>query len=260
MIFKRPSGITLTQMAQWIDSVDILTCNQETLIEYLFHLVYFKAQQSAFFTDTDMYDDFSLYCVSKLINRLSNIEEQKVKSVLNYIKTVLVPWKCDYIREFCVGSADNNMENFNLVDFSDYLIDESSTSDVFSYPFDTFSLGGVVKAHLKRIPRRKRDPEWSNIYVSCLLTLNDRIKSSMYLAHKHTIDTEKVLFSRVIRELKTKPPILFHLDDSMSTYISVLVNEITHAITAELSYVVHNKVSVTDCLMNLVTAANNQEE
>ena len=46
----------------------------------------------------------------------------------------------------------------------------------------------------------------------------------------------------------------------MSNYILTLVNELMHAVSAELSSAVAAKVSVSTCLKNLVTAANEAEE
>ena len=262
MTFKRPSNITYTQMAQWVDSnATLAECDENRLCQYLYYLVYIKAQQCSLCRDAEQFDDFSIYCLSKLFNRLrsKNIAEP-VKSISNYIKTILSPWYAEYVREFCCGSADLELVDFDPSDFSDYLVDAASLYDQQAYNFDCFQVSVVVSKHLKRIPRKKNSAEWSNIYVSCLLTLHDRIKAAVLLSKNTAAKEDPLLMNAVIRMLKTKPPILFHVEESNSAYISVLVNEIVHAIAAELTSTTASKVTVGECLRNLVAAASNEEE
>ena len=86
MIFTRPKDITLTQMAQWIDSHCVKTEEDNNLqVEYLYHLVLHKTKKLSLFNDSDVHDDFALYGVSKLLVRINNTEELPVKSITNYI-------------------------------------------------------------------------------------------------------------------------------------------------------------------------------
>lgn len=179
---------------------------------------------------------------------------------MNYLKIVLEHWRAEYVREFCTGTPDNNISDFDVNDFSDYLIDASSEQDYQFYNFYSFQVTDVVKKQLLKIPVRKNSSEWLNIYTSCLLTLHDRIKSAICLCEKNIAKQNPHLINRIIRGLKTKPPILFHIEEEKSNYISVLVNEIIHALANELTYTTHSKVSVSSCLHNLVVAASNKEE
>ena len=246
-------------MAQWVDSNYFLeSCNKDTLCQYLYHLLFIKAQQFKLFTDIDQTDDFVLFCVSKLLVRLNNKEEITVKSISNYIKNVIYPWRNEYIQQFC-SSESNCIEDFDVTDFADYLVDTTSENDFRSYECDRISIDNIIRRHLKKIPVKIRSCEWSNIYASCLLTLYDRIKTAVVLANKESIDKDSALFNRVVRQLKTKPPILFHIPETMSNYISVLVNELVHAVSADISYTTKSAVSISDCYKSLVTAANNEE-
>lgn len=258
--FKRNPNITLTAMAQWIDSnSNSPDCNQDTLIEYLYHLIYCKAQQSVSFNNPDVYDDFCIFCIVKYLTRLKNKTEAPVKSVVNYIKTVIDPWYNEYVRAFCVGSVELETHDFDVSDFGDYLIDVSSEYDYHAYRQSCIKVVDVVAKHLKHIPHKRNSPEWSNIYISCLLTLNDRIKTAVTLTNKSTED-EKATISRTIRSLKNRPPILYHLEEDKATYISVLVNELVHALAVEISHSIASKVTVSTCYKNLIAAANNDED
>ena len=260
MIFPRRRDVTLTQMAQWVDQYGTQPdCDKNILIEYLFHLVYNKAQKLSLCKDAETFDDFSLFCVTKLTTRLNNKQEQPVKSIVNYIRTVITLWYAEYIRDFCCGSADLPIADFDVCDFSDYLIDATSEFDYNVYGFYTLKVSDVARKHLSKIPKKRNSAEWSNIYTSCLLTLNNRIKTATILFAAYDEATPYKL-GKILRDLKKQPPILYHLDDTMAGYVSVLVNEIVHAVSTELSYTTVSKVSPSACLKNLVIAANNDED
>lgn len=261
MIFRYPNNITFTEMAKWVDSNSYTPDkDNDKLIEYLYHIIYIKAKSCGYFNDHDTCDDFSLYCISKFLIRFSNKTEPPIKSVVNYLKTVLKPWYAEYVREFCSGSADICIDEFDISDFSDYLIDSASEYDYISYGYLDTSISNIVRKYLTRIPIKRKSAEWSNICTSCLLTLIDRIKCAANLCSKQLAEKDSPLVNRIIRGLKTKPPILFHIEEEQGAYVCVLVNEIVHAIAVELTQSVHSKVSVTTCLQNLVKAASNMED
>ena len=259
MTFQKPHDLTYTDMAKWVDAYNP-SCSEDTLVEYLYHLSYVNAQQHKFFHDYETYDDFALYCASTLYQRVKNNKDQQIKSIVNYIKTVIHPWYADYVRDFCCGSADFETACFDVHDFADYLIDVVSENDYHVYNFDTIRVSDAIYTYLKHIPRKYNSAEWSNICLSCMLTLQDRIKASIELCSKELINKHPQLFNRVIRGLKTKTPILYHLDESFSTYISVLVNELVHVISMELTTATGSTVSASTCLKNMVIAAANNSE
>lgn len=260
MTFSKNYNVTLTQMAQWIDAN---TNNPERddnkFVEYLYHLVFNKAQKIGLFNDLETTDDFALFCISKFLIRFSNKDESPVKSVVNYLNTVIEHWRAEYVRDFCSGSAEMTIADFNVSDFSDYLVDVASENDYNRYSFHCFKVKDIFKQHLIKIPKKKHSPEWYNIYISCLLTLQDRIRTASDVCKKLALE-DPVLVNRVVRGLKTKPPILFHVEEDLSAYISVLVNELIHTLASELTHTIHSKVSTTSCLRNLVKAASNDED
>lgn len=251
------TNLTITQMAQWVDqNISNPERDNNKLVEYVYHISYIKSKRAGIFSDYEAYDDFALFCVSKFLIRISNQQEAPVKSVTNYLKTVLEPWRAEYIREYCSGSADAEVYDFNLCDFGDYLIDCSSQQEYNSFDFYCLKISDVVIQHLKTIPRKRNSAEWSNICASCLLTLQDRITT----ASKLCTTSKGKDSSGIIRQLKLKPPVLFHLDESFSTYVSVLVNECIHAISVEINRSTFYNVSPSSCLKNLVKAASNDED
>ena len=247
-------------MAMWVDAYDS-NCSEDTLIEYLYHLVWVNAQKRDYFKDLDVCDDFALYCVTKLYPKYKNKQERTIKSIVNYIKTVIDPWRADYVKDFCGGSAKLEIASFDVHDFGDYLIDVVSEHDYNNfYHYDVLRISDVIYKYLKQIPRKKNSAEWSNICVSCLLTIQDRLNIALNLCSKEMIDEHPQLFNRVIRDLKNRPAVLYHLDESMSAYVSVLVNQLIHAIAAELTAATGTTIAASVCLKNMVIAAANESE
>ena len=261
MTFTRPKDIKLVDMAIWVDKISTQNDYDENkLIEYLYHLVYSRAVQAVSFQDKETYDDFSIYCVSKLLTRLKNQEDEKVKSIVNYIKIVVPHWHAEYVKAFCTGSSEVEIADFDVTDFSEYLIDLTRLNDYNNFLIDDCKVCLIIKKYMRKLPVKIHSPEWCNIYISCLLTLNNMITSATVLSKKLYSSDDPMLLGRVIRSLKKKPPILFHIDENMSNYVSVLVNEIIHEISVELCYATSSQVDPTSCIKNLVIAANNDED
>lgn len=258
MIFKKSTKITYTEMAQWIDlHTNTLDYDKDIMCEYLYHLIYLRAKQLTAFKDPDQLDDFALYCTSRLLIRLKNCSRSKepIKSIVNYIRNIIDLWKADYIREFCTGSPETEIADFNVVDYSDYLIDVASTRDFFDYSVYSIDPVDVIKKHLNMIPRKIKSAEWSNIYVSCLLTLNDRINAARHIGQLSS-NNDQMMKSAAIRKLKTRPAILYHLDEQENNYILTLVNQLVHSLSVAVSEDVGYKVSSSDCMIGLIAAAN----
>ena len=262
MTFTKPKDITYTQMAQWVDANALNPeSSEELLCQYVYHLAYINAQKNLFFKDPEQLDDFAIYVVSRMVNRFRRgAQTTPVKSVVNYFNSVLSLWKADYIRDFCTGSADIEIANFNVDDFSDYLVDAASQYDYNAYVFNTKDIINAAYKTVAKIPHRKNSAEWDNIYISCLLTLEQRIMKAVRLCEKKSLQHDPRTTDMLIRSFKVEKPLLYHLPEHFATYINVLVNECVHAIAAELSYVTASKISVGACLRNMVIAAAEAEE
>lgn len=261
MTFKYPQNMTLTQIAQWVDSnMYEDSCNEEKLCEYIYHLVHAYAKKHIDYKNYEQLDDFLLYSCSRFFIRLRRSStSQPIKSIVNYIKSVTNLWYADYLRETSYGTPDAEYAEFDLFDFSDYLIDVSSEDDYHSYTLCYVDPSKVVYDYLKKIPVRCNSSEWVNIYISCLLTINNRIRTLVEMS-KDLNDSDTIKYNKIMRKAKLQKPILFHVDETMENYIQTLVNELIHAISAEISYTISSKVSVSTCLKNLVIAANEAED
>lgn len=269
MTYNKPSGITYTQMAIWIDENAYLEdCDDMILYEYLYHLSNMLAHEGGYFRKAHNYDDFSLYCASKMFMRLRNekqyLEESdsnklpKIKSVLNYLKKIIYPMKVDFEQEnYCQTSEDVVISYASTFDLGQLLSDEANIFNQIDFSCTLSSVSAIVKSYLQKIPYKKDSPEWVNIYTSCMLTLLNSATLSNFnkeRAHKVTREKERIL-DQLYTDLRYEQPILYHLDDSMSNYIQVLVRELRKVIASQLSFEIHAKASVEDSIKNIILAS-----
>lgn len=250
MTYTKPSDVTYTQMAIWIDEhVYERPLDESLLYEYLYHLSNMLAGKAEYFASAVDYDQFALFSASRLFQRFVNPKQfalnkagepqmKKIKSVLNYIKKVIYPYKVDFEMEFKIENKNVNVIPIGTFDLGSHMVEASSIFDriEFSYTLDSISM--IVKSHLQKIPTKKNSSEWENIYLSCMLTLLDSITLPRTIQARYEglkFNREQFLDNAYV-ELRNQQPILYHLPDSMSTYIKVLVNELRHVIASELSW------------------------
>lgn len=250
MTFKRPN-ITYTAMAMWIDENAYSdSCDNELLYQYIYHIAEMLARKAEYFHYASEYDEFALYVASRVYFRLKNPKQfqidsngepklRKIKSILNYLKKVLYPCKADYDIEFGSGSPDATIVQLGSFDVGEHLVWESNLFDQFDRSFAYGDIIKTVKQHLRRIPVRKNSSEWYNIYLSCLLTLiNSTVLTSAMIKRRDVNQPQNrdEIVEKFYKELRAQPPVLFHLPNTMSTYISVLTNEIRHVVSDELGW------------------------
>ena len=259
MTFSKPN-MKYTEMAIWIDqNVYKPDCDDNLVYKYIYNLVYMQAHQLALFRKFEDYDEFALYCASRLLLRIRTKDDQ-IKSILNYIKSVICSWRADYEREFHIESSEYDVIHVGCFDLGDHLSDIAGYHDRSAYAFTCNDIEDVVHKHLCRIPQRRRSAEWHNIYISCMLTLNDRLLYSMEVVKNRKYGNMFDLISDAFKASRTRDPILFHLEESMSNYVHVLVNEIIHAISNELSEELDMRISAANSMKSLIHSALSADE
>ena len=215
MTYTKPLDVTYTQMAIWIDEhVYTKDIDEALLYEYLYHLSNMLAGQSSYFSTALEYDHFALYSASRLFQRLYNpkqfeLDENKqprmkqIKSILNYIKKVIYPYKVDFEMEFKIEDKNMDVIQVGSFDLGSHMIESASLFDRLEFSISIDSITLTRTMHSK--------------YDSL------KLKKEEYL-------------DSVYEELRYQEPILYHLPDTMSNYIRILVNELRHVLASELSW------------------------
>lgn len=272
-------------MCIWIDNnayrKDLSEQEQEQLYEYIYHVTKMLAYKSHLFSKGSYYEQFAIYSATKTYLRLMNpkqfqiesngtVKLKRIKSVLNYIKSILYPHKVDFEQEFYSQIINYTPDNEDTATtagfgFSDMLHEYADDLNEVEFNLCLERICDTVKSFLYKIPYKKNSSEWHNIYVSCLLTLLSSITLSN--AEKKHINELKMSEEYKIKYVEKayenqclENPILFHLDSSLKGYIQILVNNIRHVIAKELTYKAHTYIPSNSNMNKLILADINSEE
>lgn len=228
----------------------------ELIFEYLQCLFYALAFKQNFFKKEDDYDKYSLYGATHVYLRLTNERQfypddhpkkmKRIKSVLNFIKSILYPLKVNYQKENFtkVFSDEFNAEGIND-EIHNLLANDvrSGSQGILAVEVEGYlsSLPQVIKDFLKETPYNSDKKTLSAIYISCLITLLKSITLSNYnysrLIDKQTNDLKvnaEDLSESMIYEEALNAPTVFHLKKEMKDYISVLTNNIKKLVAKDI--------------------------
>ena len=248
--YVKDPNITYTQMAMWVDANAYTeNCDEETMYKYIYHLAYMLTKKRKFFTKNEEADRFALYVASRVLNRYSNkgqfeyredgvtLKVARVKSVLNYLKKTLHLCKIDYQNnELDIPHGDTTLF-LPTRSLGEYIVDNTNIFNDLAFRSMLSSIDVIVSDFMQKIPRKKDNCEWYNIYMSCMLTILNSVTPSdkdLGVNWKHPPIVDDDFLEKVFTKLRYEPPILFHLDASMENYIRVLVNEIRHLLSESL--------------------------
>lgn len=147
-----------------------LTSEEDNLIfEYLYHLSKMLAFKSKFFNKNQYYEDFAIYLATDVYFRIKNpkqfeIDEikgapklSKIKSSLNYLKSVLYPRKIAFEQnaysQVMSKPADSDIvEYYPGYSFSDMLSDSVDDMSIANFNLYLGDLGKTARAFLSNIP------------------------------------------------------------------------------------------------------------
>lgn len=280
--YKKPN-IRYTDMCIYIDkTVYTDECDDVKIFEYLYHLINMLAHQGSYFNSAHYYDDFALTGATRVLLRLKNPKQfimgpdgqpllTPIKSVLNYIKSIIYPMKVNFEQEtYAQVSAHytkNGMEyNFDGgEDFKAQLseqIDDIKLSDFNLYFQD---VAKTCRSFMNKIPRSLYTSEWTNIYTSVLLTLLNSVTLNNKNKEKikqlgNVIYSKPEVIDKVYKEEQADPVILFHLDEEYRNYVFVLYNRLRHLIAKDLSNSAHTFIPSEINAKNLLMASLEEEE
>lgn len=258
MIFVKPNNLKYTTMCIWIDEHAYTDdCDDEKLFEYLYYIAIMLAHKGKYFKKAKDYEDFAIYMASQTFFRLKNPKQfqlksdgtyrmKQVKSVLNYMKSTIYPRKVDFQQQYY---SQTNVITESTDYYTEYSFADKLTNSIDALTAKEFELclDDVVKTCkgvISSIPQEKNTAELQNIYVSCLLTFLNSItltnfdKNRIKRYSKNTSNKIDALVDLYKAE-SNQAPILFHLDENMSDYITVLVRKMKRAIASDLSHNLH---------------------
>lgn len=252
MIYNRPRNVTNTQMCIYIDN-HIYTddYNVDLVFQYLYFLSLSLSYQMKLFVNRKYYDDFAIYVATRVYLRLTSKKQYEykengeprlkpIKSVLNYLKSVLYPLRLDFEKSDYYQAVPYIEETERYIDYNVNNLIYNSLNEILKCDFRLYlnEMGSICEEVLQHTPYKKGTPEYLNVYTSIILTLLKQLtiseknrKHLQYLHNKVRIDTPDI--QRAYREVPENV-VLFHLTEKYKNCILLLVREVKTHLTSEM--------------------------
>ena len=250
-------------MAIWIDENGHKPdCDQQMLFEYLYHLCYILSYKWKYFNTQKDYDEFAIFSAGILFKRyVQQSQLQPVKSSLNYIKKVLRIYKIQFQKEFFQENITRDIQDENVkynISFEYELQDKCSQLNkveflVYLQDIPRTILGSLTNS----IPKKKHSSEFTNIYLSCLLTFLDLITPSVQEQKQlDSIQRSDYIYTNLYLQLYKIPdgykPVLYHLDKTYEDYILLLVKRIRASIRNDLKELLYQHFPINDLYQDIL--------
>ena len=248
----------VVDLCMWVDEnaykEDV---DKEQLFDSLYNIVIKIAVNHKLFKQWQDYQPFGLYAAGRVYKRYMNPKQylpdddpkkmKKIKSVLNFIKTTLNPMRVDFQKEQ-FEEVFNPKINEELVEDIRYKMIQKARNNnapILRIEFEYYlnKICKTVRVFLKTTPYADDKIMFHRLYVSCLMSLINSITLSN--ANKLRADqkqdygrTYEDFINKVYIEEQKNSTVVWHLPESMSNYISTLVNRIKRLLVEDLRSII----------------------
>lgn len=253
-LFVKPTNIRYVDMCIWIDENFYKEdCDYNKAYTYMWLLAYMLAAKQKYFKTQSDYEEFASMLAYSTYQRMMNKKKSKIKSVLNYMKSVLYFRKCAFDVQKQQRIVDPKFDDWDYVGYVEECkesYDISNRERLFEGVVETLkSVPSIIKRNIPRVFKTNKD-EYKNIYISCLLSLLNKI--TLPSAYEDKLNT-KLDNSPTFNEVKYYKKylddniILWHLPDSMEVVVMTVLNKVNRCIVEEISQLSNDiKISEED--------------
>lgn len=212
--------------------------NDTLLYQYLYHIIYMLACRKKFFVSWDDYDKFAIYMATKIylryISPKHQEEEDKLKSVLNYCKSLLYPTKVDFLKENyaeIIGSDPKSDNDFSIL--RDSMIegvqsDHRNNELILNEIIGEFEfLPKLIWKEVKKTPYTTDTVFTHRLFMSVLLTvakgvtLSNQAISKIQKRLARGLDIDDFMLTSLMKERESSVT-LWRLDNKYYNLINLL--------------------------------------
>ena len=252
-LFKKPNNMRWVDLAIWIDdNFYKKDCDMSTAYEYMYLLALMLATKRRYFTSQEDYEEFASILAYDTFKRMSNPDKSKVKSVLNYMKSIISFRRIAYNSQRRQKIIDPQFDvEWDPVAYTEIKKDayEASNRDILFEGVNDV-LKSVPKIIKQNIPKvfKSNLLEYENIYKSCLLsmltrvTLPDSYNNKLMNKLDDYPNFDEVKFYKKYLDDEI---ILWHLSDRFSNVVRVVLNKTYNQITDNIKEL-SNDIKVSD--------------
>ena len=199
------------------------------------------AAKQKYFNNQCDYEEFASILAYNTYQRMMNTNKSKVKSVLNYMKSILYFRKVAFDSQKQQKIIDPKYDNFDSASYiekcrSSY--ERINSDKLFEGVIETIK--NVPEIINKNIPRvfKSNKEEFKNIYISCMLSFINKITLPCVYDDKLNYKLESIPnFNEVkyYNKYLDDNIILWHLPESMSVVVMTVINKVNSEIINEIN-------------------------
>ena len=275
MTYTKPDNITYVEMCIYFDNhIYSQDRNDSLLYQYLYHIIYMLACKKRYFVSWEDYDNFAIYMATKVYLRYINPnhqgEESRIKSVLNYCKTLLYPTKVDYQKETfatILGSNPTVEENYSILqdDMAESVQSSHRDSNIITEDLlaEFKLLPKLVMEEVNNTPYTKDKVFMHRLYMSVLITLikgitlSNASKMKVQRRLEKGLDTDSLMLDILTKERETSLT-LWRLSPVYSNLVNLLAFKVRkHCAESVVSVNSAYRLSEEDVNAVLATAFGN---
>ena len=234
-LFTRPKGVSYTAMCIWVDeNISKPDCDDEKAYKYIWLIANMLACKAKYFGSRWLdYNDFSSYLANDVYFRLKDTKKKKIKSVLNYMKSILYFRKCAYCDETYSEVIDVKKSQYDK--FNEDLFKDRYKNSLESYNHVMLEmqiedimedLPNIIKSNISSVYKSDKKL-YENIYISSLFTMINRItlpnSKLEFLTSKYRIHSK---FDDIQYYVKNRDNniISWHIPEEIQNIVSVIVS------------------------------------
>lgn len=233
-LFTKPKNVSYTQMSIWLDENFYKEdCDDTKAYTYLWLLAYMLACKHKYFSNVKDYEGFASYVANDTFTRMRCKEKSRVKSGLNYIKSVLyfrkVAYEKERHQEVINPEFDLNWDADNYSRQQKLKLEKTNreiTKIIIEDIFATIPL--LIKKHIPNVFKFNK-VLYNNLYTSCLLSMSARLTlTNMHKKNKEMrfnstrVFNEVVYYANHLDNLECK---LWHLPKAIENVIIIVLNK-----------------------------------
>lgn len=256
MTYTKPKNISYVKMCMYFDEHiydSPETRDDTTLYHYLYYISYMLACKKHYFRNYEDYDGFAVFSATKIYMRIinnaknPNSKMKHIKSILNYMKSILYPLKVDYQKEHFNQVITPNPEKGITTDRITSSIKDSIQSDYMAglenaILTDIHYLPHNIARAVDDTPYMDQPVMRYRLYMSCLLsflssvTLSNpnREKLRRYDLRSKDTDERDGFLSEMYQNEKAHSLILWRLPPEMGRLVEVLTNRVRESFVKDL--------------------------
>lgn len=240
--------------------------NDDICYRYLYLIIYMLACKQKCFKHYDDYDDFAQFSATNLYLSFIRKYKQgiKIKSILNYLKSIIIPLKYRFISSNYMDIIDPSIKDLHPDTFTN--IYKESVQNQYSNNIQVQQttmellqqLPTLIQQEVNKSPYKTDLLTLKNIYMSCLLTFLNAC--SFTQEQTYNLDSSEIKSSKKDKKqvkIITKNKniiILWNLDETFKDYINVLFNKISYdmskLIKTNKSYYTLDDSEIDSIIMN----------